>query len=153
LSIKKRDLIARGGNNLNLGKGKNKKAQTWSIDLVLGVVIFLLIVIIIYALIASRPARENQLRDDADRIYSKLDSKSNTNDGVPKIVDGNTISRTELEKLYAQDYETLKQKLGITSDFCILLVTDNNGIINTTNGSSIGKGQDILIGNSTYCGE
>jgi len=138
---------------LNAGKIKNKKAQTWSIDLVIGVVIFLLVIIIIYSLIASRPPKENQLRDDADRIYSKLDSRSNVNDDIPKVLTGNSISNEDLVNLYKEDYNTLKAKLGVTSDFCILVVTDNNGIINTTAGNSIGSGEDVIITSNVYCGE
>ncbi|MGV8162726.1 MAG: hypothetical protein ACP5N2_05350 [Candidatus Nanoarchaeia archaeon] len=137
----------------NLIKGRiNKRAQTWSIDLVLGVVIFLLVVIVIYSLIASRPVQESQLRDDADKIYSRLDTRSDKNDQVPKIIEGNSISYEELENLYAEDYDTLKAKLGITTDFCIIVVTDNNGIINMTSGQSIGNGEDVILGNNIYCG-
>ena len=137
---------------MNLGERKNRRAQTWSVDLVLGVVIFLLIVIIVYSLMASRPAGDTQLRDNADRIYSKISVGGNTADGIPKAVNGNSISETELAKLYQQDYEELKTKLGITGDFCIFVVTDMNGIVNTTNGNSIGNGIDLVIGNNMYCG-
>ncbi|MGV8168455.1 MAG: hypothetical protein ACP5N3_00195 [Candidatus Nanoarchaeia archaeon] len=133
-------------------RNSNKKAQTWSIDLVLGVIIFLLVIIIIYALLVSKPASNDQLRDDGDKIYSKLDSKSSGEDGVPNIVQGNSLSAEELENLYKEDYDTLKTKLGITNDFCIIVVTDNNEIINTAEGSSMGNGKDIEIGDNVYCG-
>jgi hypothetical protein len=138
---------------LNTGERSNKKAQTWSVDLVLGVVIFLLVIVVIYSLIASRPARDNQLRDDADRIYSKLSNGSTGSDNVPKVLNGNSISKEDLAKLYGQNYDELKAELGIKGDFCIIVVTDQNGIINTTNGSSIGNKKDIVIGDKIYCGE
>ncbi len=138
---------------MNIGDRRNKKAQTWSVDLVLGVVIFLLVIVVIYSLIASRPVKDNQLRDDADRIYSKLSNESTNNDNIPQIINGNSISQDDLANLYGQNYTELKSKLGIKYDFCIIVVTDQNGIISTTNGSSLGNKKDIVIGNKMYCGD
>lgn len=141
----------RGGRIVSLGKC-NKKAQTWSVDLVLGVVIFLLIVVIIYSLIASRPSKETQLRDDADKIYLYLNENENNKD-IPHLINGSAISEAELTKLYNTSYEQLKAELGITSDFCIVVISDNNAIVSVGNKTSIGNGKDVLIGPSTYCGE
>jgi hypothetical protein len=155
--FKKGDLVTTRRHIIMIKHG-NKKAQTWSVDLVLGVVIFLLVIVIIYSLIASRPGKESQLRDDADRIYVSLAgdkaSAENINMGdVPTIIEGNAISREQLAELYQQDYQTLKEKFGITSDFCILVVTDDNALIMIGENTSIGNGEDVLIGSSIYCGE
>lgn len=136
----------------------NKKAQTWSVDLVLGVVIFLLVIVIIYSLIASRPNKENQLRDDADKIYvnlagDKASAEENNLGEVPKIIEGNEISAEELEELYSEDYQALKEKFGITSDFCIMVITDDNALIDFNGNSSIGDNKSITIGNTMFCGE
>jgi hypothetical protein len=141
----------RRGNAVGFKK-YNKKAQTWSVDLVLGVVIFLLIVVIIYSLIASGPSKESQLRDDADKIYLYLNENENNQD-IPDLINGSAISEEELGKLYDESYDDLKQKLGITSDFCIIVVTDNNALVNVNGKSSIGNGEDVLIGPNTYCGD
>jgi hypothetical protein len=141
---------------VNLGK-VNRKAQTWSVDLVLGVVIFLLVVVIIYSLIASRPENESQLRDDADKIYLELNSNENSEE-IPQIVDGSTLSEDELIKLYNESYAELKKKLGIDNDFCIVVVTDNSILIDvpvnsTYDKRSIGTGKDVLLAPNTYCGD
>lgn len=139
---------------MNIKKIRGKKAQTWSIDLVLGVVIFLLVIVIVYSLIASTPPGETKLRDDADRTYIMLNAEEQKSSEVPNIIEGNSISEEELAELYAMNYQDLKQKLGITSDFCIVVVTDDNGIIRPQNGNaSIGTGEDIVMGNTIYCGD
>jgi hypothetical protein len=129
-----------------------KRAQTWSVDLVLGVVIFLLIIVIIYSLIASRDTNNSQLRDDADKIYLYLNENDN-NRNLPNVVNGSTLSEEELTKLYRMDYNELKQTLGITSDFCIIVVTDNNALVNVSGKSSIGNGEDVLLAPNIYCGD
>jgi hypothetical protein len=129
-----------------------KRAQTWSVDLVLGVVIFLLIIVIIYSLIASRETNNSQLRDDADKIYLYLNENDN-NRNLPNVVNGSTLSEEELTKLYRMDYNELKQTLGITSDFCIIVVTDNNALVNVSGKSSIGNGEDVLLAPNIYCGD
>jgi hypothetical protein len=141
----------RGGRIVSLGK-YNKKAQTWSVDLVLGVVIFLLIVVIIYSLIASKPSKETQLRDDADKIYLYLNENEN-NKNIPHLINGSTISEDELSELYNTSYEQLKSELGINSDFCIVVISENNAIVTVDGKTSIGNGKDVLIGPNTYCGE
>ncbi len=131
---------------------QNKKAQTWSVDLVLGVVIFLLIVVIIYSLIASNPSNKTELRDDADKIYLYLNENENSKD-ISNLINGSEISEDELIELYNMDYDELKAKLGITSDFCIVLISDNNAIVTVDGKHSIGNGEDVLIGPNTYCGD
>lgn len=135
-------------------KNHDKKGQTWSVDLVLGVVIFLLVVVLIYSLIASSTTKESQLRDDADKIYLYLNENEN-NLNIPNVVNGSSISQEELDLLFSEDYDILKEKLGITSDFCIILITDNNALVpNSTGGKrSIGNGEDVMIAPNTYCGD
>ena len=134
---------------------KNKKAQTWSIDLIMGVVLFLLLIVIIYALLRAEVPRETQLRTSADQVYGKLDN--NPTSGVPQIVRGNSLSEDQLKILYAMDYEELKAKLGITGEVCILIVDDFGGIVEITGVSrssySIGEGTELEIADGIYCGQ
>ena len=138
---------------------KGKKAQTWSVDLIIGVVLFLLIIVIVYSLIASSPQSEQRLRTEADNIYGKFEEQRNPGSDLPTFIKGNTISLEELEQLSTMNYQEIKTRLGITSDFCIVLVDQYGGIINvSSNKTAIGSGTNDLIigldndGNNIICG-
>ena len=129
---------------------KGKKAQTWSVDLIIGVVIFLLLIVIIYSLIVSSPQNENKLRTEADTIYNKLEAQRNPESSLPTFIKGNTLSLEDLALLSDEaqyTYEKIKAELGIAGDFCIVLVDRYGGIMNVSSErTAIGSGSDLTIG-------
>ncbi|MFP4567859.1 MAG: hypothetical protein ACLFN8_02860 [Candidatus Woesearchaeota archaeon] len=139
---------------------KNLKAQAWSIDIIVGVIIFLVVLVVVYTLVATSPLGNIELRRDADSVHSKFDRTRNTDPEIPSIFSGNVLIEEEITKLLAEEYEELKTKLGIKGDFCIVITYMNEGIYNmsdtkTSYGNSadnilIGKDKD---GNPIYCGE
>lgn len=137
------------------------KAQTWSVDLVVGIVVFLLLVIVLYALLSKEPTQEKKLRLENEQVLARFDAKNRV-DGVPSIIDGENINEAELKKLYhAEEYATIKQNLGITGEFCILLIDDTGGIVGippiidgNPDKLSFGNTADNLqIATNLYCGE
>lgn len=104
----------------------HKKGQTLSLDLLIAVIIFMAIVALFVSLIFSGDSTA-MLRDDAERLFSSFDKS--TNPGGLGIIEGNQLKTAQLQDLINQDYETLKGELGITGDFCIVVVDDTGGLI------------------------
>lgn len=131
---------------------KKKRGQTWSVDLVIGVVIFLLLVVVFYSLFAVDRGEYTVLREEADYALGALSQGSSTVTGVPKIIQGQRLNQTELQALYATDYATLKAQLGITSDFCIVVVDDTGGLVQVGGKYSQGTGSDLELAEGIFCG-
>lgn len=129
-----------------------KKGQAWSLDLIIGVVLFLLILVVVYSLLSSKPTQNNELRSDADKIFTKMDAINNPSQNLPKVVQGNSLSEDELIKLYGLSYDELKAEMGVTEEFCIVVVDDFDSIIVINNSYSVGSGEDLSIGDGIYCG-
>lgn len=129
-----------------------KNAQSWSIDLIVGVIIFMLIIAIFYALLTSKskPTLEN-LEDDTRSVVSKISAEEGQSFG---IIENGVINQEKFDELCDKDYEDVKAELGIKSDFCIYLEDENGNIIpcGPTNKAGIGNGEDIIIGTNIACG-
>lgn len=137
---------------MSFSKFLGKRGQTWSLDLIIGVVLFLLILVVVYSLLAAKPNQENDLRTEADNIVTKIDSVNNPTQTLPKVIQGNSLSEDELKKLYGMSYDELKAELGITGEFCIMVVDDFGSIIPINNSLSVGSGEDLEISDGVYCG-
>ena len=124
-----------------------KNGQTWSIDVIIGVIIFMLIIAVFYAFISSRSEPTvDDLGDDARVISTKLSS-----DGV---ISAGSINRADIDTLCDMSYEDVKAQLGITSDFCIYLEDSNGNLIpcGTAQKSGIGNAADVNLSGSITCG-
>jgi hypothetical protein len=129
------------------------KGQSWSMDLIVGVVIFGLIAIVVFniVLIKQKPSVD-ELRDDAVTINTKLEQSVG---GCGTIVEGQSVTPEKLQCLYGMNYSQLKQELGIEGDFCIY-VEDANGklyIVNNNTNNKTGFGDPALIVSGTPCGQ
>jgi hypothetical protein len=125
-------------------------------DLILGVLIFMIAVGIIYTLLASKD-HENvaPLRIESELIATKL-----SEDPSLRLGDNNQIDNDRLKVLLERartDYEGLKVELGVENDFCIFLrdeagnltyIFDDEG--NAYTGIGPGSGELNLSG--TPCG-
>ncbi len=124
---------------------QRKRGQTWSIDLVLGVVIFTLVVTVFYTLITkeAQPGTDT-LQRDAEMISNKLDAGTGTATQYAIIKD-RTIDSTKVNNLKDADYQTLKDYLGVDEDFCIYVEDENGNVVPL--GDKIGVGSpDIYVG-------
>lgn len=139
---------------------KRKRGQTWSIDLIIGVVVFMLVIVILYALLSTDPDEEHVLRQEADIVYSRLDAETSDTE-ISHIVEGQRIETTKIKELYSMNYDELKGALGTRGEFCIVIVDDDNRIIpveeegvtylsggNPDHGLIISKDSGILCGDT-----
>ncbi len=132
---------------------KRGKAQSWSFDLILAFVVFILVIGILYALLSSKKTdKVSELELGVSTLSSNIDSETALNTETPIITKG-AINADALEALYeknASDYDALKEQLGLRGDFCIYIVDQNEFIIPVNNKTGFGKG-DIQI-NGVDCG-
>jgi len=138
-----------------------KKAQTWSVDLIVGVVIFLLIVIVMYALLTQNDDDDLELRAQIDVVAAGIDTKNNATTSVPGVIDEENIDMDAIRELYAQgaSYGEIKERLGIKSEFCLMLIDDTGGIIeinDTAGDSRLSYGNEshaLTIADGRVCGD
>ncbi|NQU99034.1 hypothetical protein HQ533_06255 [Candidatus Woesearchaeota archaeon] len=99
----------------------SKKAQAWSIDLVIGLMVFVLIMVVFYSLIGGE--KESTVEDfanKADYVAAKLFGMGLVNEDLGEFND------TVFLELSAEDYQTLKEDLGIAGDFCVFVETNDD---------------------------
>lgn len=133
--------------------GPSKVGQSWSIDLIIGVIIFMLIVAIFYAFITARAKPEfEELQEDARSVVAKVETSPDDTFGLIK---NGEIDQVRLQELCDMPYEQVKIELGIESDVCIFLEDQNGNVIpcGTGNKTGIGNGVDLQISSSYACGE
>ncbi|MBU0472193.1 MAG: hypothetical protein KKF65_06195, partial [Nanoarchaeota archaeon] len=99
----------------------SRKAQAWSVDLVIGLLVFMLIMVIFYSLIGGE--KESKVKDyssKADYIAEKLYDKG--------LVDSKTgeFDENVFIELGDEDYQALKEELGIAGDFCVFIESNDN---------------------------
>ncbi|MFT4311307.1 MAG: hypothetical protein ACMXX7_01635 [Candidatus Woesearchaeota archaeon] len=107
-----------------------KKAQIWSLDMLIGVAIFLIMISVFLAVIMfSSSGDMTNLRDQSDQIFIRLDSSRNPNANIPQIFSDSGVSKEQIQQLYFNsNYEQIKSSLGVRDDFCIILLDDSGGI-------------------------
>ena len=124
----------------------NSKGQTWSVDIILGVALFLILIVVVYMLMATSPLSDLELRRDADLIYSKFDRDKSVDPEIPSIFLSNTLDNESFQELLDKDYEELRSKLNIKGDFCIVVTYMHGGIHNLSEDKrSFGKEADGLV--------
>jgi len=100
-----------------------KTAQTWSIDLIIAMVIFILIITIFYAMISSpETTRTRELQEEGQKISAKLESSATACD----LLDQGDISRDQLNLCFQSSVDEFRRKAGIRNRFCVYL-QDQNG--------------------------
>lgn len=132
-----------------------KKAQVWSADLIIAVIIFLFILGVFYAVMVNRSSSpRGDLEQQSDYIASKLDREKNPNPYA--VIDKNTLDQETLNILYNSTYKELKQQFNIQGDFCIYLEDQEGYLIiwqNETGGNKTGTGNNTILISGTPCGQ
>ncbi|MBW2990887.1 hypothetical protein KY348_04225 [Candidatus Woesearchaeota archaeon] len=151
---KKRELSKKRGTPTSKVSSKRKKeemerAQVWSIDVLLAVVIFVSIILIFYVTMSDRgKPRLKDLEVEATDLKIELEKNPEVGFISEDVVDMEKLKVFTNNATY--DYEGLKSKLGLRGDFCIFYEDSDGNIIPIGNKTSIGN-PAILI-NGTPCG-
>jgi uncharacterized protein (UPF0333 family) len=121
-------------NNHKLLSFANKKGQTWSFDLIMAVVLFIVIVAIFYAFLSSNntSSSTNDLQSSAKSVgyYFNCD----VSDYSRCFIVGGEVDQKKLNDLIQfikssqNSYSSLKKELGVSGDFCVYF-RDKNGYL------------------------
>ncbi|MBI2133717.1 hypothetical protein HYU11_03480 [Candidatus Woesearchaeota archaeon] len=110
------------------------KAQTWSTDAVIAVVIFMLASLSFFYITgkSTETKKLDALAAEAARIPDLFSQSSNNTLG---FIENNRINKEKLDNLTAIDYQQIKSQLGLINDFCIHFEDENGNVIfiNLTN--------------------
>lgn len=131
-----------------------KKAQIWSADLIIAVIIFLVILGIFYGVMANHSASPGQdLEQQSDYVASQLDKEKSSNPYA--VIEKNELDQRSLNMLYNASYDELKKYFNIKGDFCIY-IEDQEGYLmvwrNASGANKTGVGYDIINISGTPCG-
>lgn len=134
---------------------KRGQGQSWSLDIILAFVIFMLIIGIFYTLLSNNKKQGiEDVQIEATTLSGALDSSSGVNSTLAIIQEG-LVDRDKLLTLYTEDYGSLKNKFGIKGDFCIYMIDQygNLVVVNTSSGMKNGFGNGNLTINDIPCGQ
>ena len=116
------------------------KAQSMSIDVSLGVVIFIAAFFIFYSVLNANPNKKAiNLKEEASTVIKQITSE----DALLRVVDNNEINESRLDELKNLNYDDLKRKLRIEDDFCIY-IENEKGYVVLINNSYRGIGSQTI---------
>ena len=123
-----------------------KKAQTWSLDAIVAIGIFIVVIIGFFYIIdmSSKPNNAEKLKDEGETIPDILISSEtgeNQSAIVEKKVDEEKINELIKKSQTKEGYENLKNELGIDGKFYIHF-EDMDGHIIYINNETVGIGSD-----------
>ena len=126
-----------------------QKAQSWSIDIALGVVVFIAAFFIFYFLLSPSPtSKAGSLKSDASSVIRQVASE----EAAEGIVDGEEINVSKLNELKNLSYDELRRRLRVEGDFCIYF-EDEQGNIVIINDSYKGIGSPNINISGTPCSQ
>lgn len=126
-----------------------KKSQSWSLDIVLGVVIFTAAFFIFYSLIdADTGTKAQNLKEEASLVTKQVASQ----EAPLRVVDKNEVNISRLNELKNLSYGDLKRRLRIEGDFCIYLEDDKGNLV-LINNSYRGIGSPSINLSGTPCSQ
>ena len=102
-----------------------KRAQAWSIDLVIGVLIFLLVAGLFYATILRNQGEDTTtIRISSETIATKL-----INDPNLRITEDNAISAERIKRLIEKDIDDLRREFGADTEFCVFFEDEKGNLV------------------------
>lgn len=128
------------------------KAQVWSADIIIAIVIFSIILMGFFYVsgIRSQLEKLDLMTSEAEKIHESLTTASNKSSLA--FIEGSKIDQQELEELADMSYEELKKQLGIEGgDFCIHFEDEQGNIVFISGKRGIGSGSVNISG--VPCGE
>lgn len=126
-----------------------KKSQSWSIDIILAVVLFMGAFFLFYAILGDDPATmAKNLKNDASLIIKQVSSEGLSSN----ILDRQQVNISKLNELKNLTYAELKSMLRVEGDFCIYL-EDDKGYVVIVNNSYKGIGSPNINISNTPCDE
>jgi hypothetical protein len=119
-----------------------RRGVVWSIDVVIGLVVFAAAIVAFFILTSSRQAEspKDVLADENRAIVNALETSQELS-----ILYLGELSTERVQALAAMNYTDLKARLGLVKDFCILFQDAEGNLLNISGVRTIG---DPRINNS-----
>ena len=124
-----------------------ERAQVWSVDVLLAVVIFVAVILVFYT---SMTQKQEVKVEDLEAEASSLKAELEQNHDISFLKE-EEVNQTRLEDFSTKDYDELKKELGIKGEFCIFYEDEEGNLVLVNNKAGIGKGDINICG--TPCGE
>ena len=113
-----------------------KTSQAWSIDIMIAIVVFIGTIFVFYSIIGSKQdSKPEDLQREASIVLENVVSE----DSDVGIMDGSVVNETKLQQLLGKDYDTIKEKMRVGSEFCIFLEDENGNVIYISGEPGIGS--------------
>ncbi len=125
----------------------NPKAQSWSLDATIAVVIFMGAIVVFYSYLNNQTDTKHRLLSGQATMISRL---LTADDSSIRVVKNGSIDDEKLMELRGIEYKQLKGQLKISSDFCIYL-EDGDGNIVLINNLHKGIGSDKINLSNAPC--
>ena len=125
-----------------------KKAQTWSLDVMIAIFIFIVVIIGFFYILdmSSKPDEAEKLKDEGETVPDILISSEtgeNQSAVLEKKVDEGKIDELVEKSQTKEGYENLKKELGIEGEFYIHFEDDEGNIIYINESAeTVGIGSD-----------
>lgn len=142
---------------LNKNVKFSKRAQTWSFDLIIAVVLFIVVVALFYSFLSADTNEETtrRLEGGAEIIINQLNCDQSGS--TVCVINRGTVTDDSLQTLVDMTYEAARAEFGVSGEFCIYLRDlEGNLIPLPDNYSSVGKNTTALFdtgGVIINCGE
>ncbi len=105
-----------------------RRAQAWSLDLIIGVLIFMIGAGVIISLLTSKDDQDPApLRVESEVIATKLVAEESL-----QVAPANQLDMATLYALAAnssEDYDTTREGLGVQNEFCIYLQDEDGNLV------------------------
>jgi hypothetical protein len=127
------------------------KAQIWSIDVLLALVIFVAIILIFYTTINSKQSPGlKEMQIEATSVKATLEKNA-----LIGFINSDKIDSAKLQifnNRVESDYEEVKEELGLRGDFCIFYEDEEGNLIPMDDKIGIGNSTEKLLINGKRCG-
>lgn len=150
-AAKKRDFVSTEQHPERRKKEEMERAQVWSIDVLLALVIFTAVILIFYTTLNAKTnpgLKELQLQ--ASGLKISLEKHLDLG-----FIYSDKIDSTKLKNFSDQvevDYSSVKQELGLVEDFCIFYEDEEGNLIPVDGKVAIGNSTEKLLINGKRCG-
>ena len=125
------------------------KAQAWSVDIILAVIIFMGVFFIFYTIFSNDSTEKaRNLQQEASTAIKQFSSGEN----ALRIINNNEVNLTKIGELKNLSYHELKSRLRMEGDFCIYF-EDEKGNIVLINNSYKGIGASNINISGTPCSQ
>ena len=127
----------------------NKKSQSWSIDIIVAVVVFMGAFFLFYTILNSNPnTKASSLKQDASSVIKQIAAE----DSSLRVIDNNEVNESRLNELKNLSYDELKRQFRVEGDFCIYMEDDKGNIV-LINNSYKGVGTPSIMVGGTPCSQ